>query len=731
MDPEHGWEESPKYLVDRFRRYGDEVGCPRCARREFAKYQSLGDDFPEVAALWHPTKNGDVTPFDVKPYSRERHYWQCSRVPFHIWRAAPTSLVSKGSGCPTCAVGWNLETIRPFVASLLDHWETLSSLELYCLFQELVPGESRHRALFRALAAKKFPYAEVVKFAQGEASQLDRYGDVDTEESDEDTLETEPTLNGEAFGFSGAGGTVGDILAPVSHLGPLSKNEDVTQFLVDIAVMRLWKRVFNAEAETIDDLSRVQSDPYMDRVIEKFSEEYRQVVQFEAPEGYIFPKEPFLMQKLEALRLVQRKSAGNWSGTGSGKTLSALLASRMIGAKLTVICCPFNVVDVWKDQIGEMFAGCQVEERTWAPLWKQDDRRYLILNYEMFQGQISDLAVRRFVERFQIDMLVVDEIHYVKQRDPKEMSRRRDRVGLLRQLAGEKNPELRVLGMSATPVVNNLMEGKGLLELVEGREFPELMTRSTVDNCIALFKQMRRVGVRWMPNYDVALVPDERNVECDTLTKMRLSVQGAKSILALEKALTEVRLPIIRQVLQEQDRSKPVKVVIYTLNIGDGIVERLQSALEEDGWKVGCFTGEDKRGLVDFLKFDTQVLIGSSAMAVGLDGIQNVCNTLIFNVLPWTAAEFEQVRGRVYREGQKRDVRVVLPLTYAMVNGERWSWDDAKMARIAFKKDIASAAVDGDIPDGQLQSPETMHKKMIEWLRSLEQAEKEEQTVEA
>jgi hypothetical protein len=90
------------------------------------------------------------------------------------------------------------------------------------------------------------------------------------------------------------------------------------------------------------------------------------------------------------------------------------------------------------------------------------------------------------------------------------------------------------------------------------------------------------------------------------------------------------------------------------------------------------------------------VLIGTSAIGTGVDGLQQVCNRLIVNVLPWTRAEFDQLRGRIYRQGQKQDkVTVVLPLTYAMVNGQRWSWCESKMHRLAFKKSIADAARDG------------------------------------
>ena len=45
---------------------------------------------------------------------------------------------------------------------------------------------------------------------------------------------------------------------------------------------------------------------------------------------------------------------------------------------------------------------------------------------------------------------------------------------------------------------------------------------------------------------------------------------------------------------------------------------------------------------------------------------------MIVNVLPWTAAEFEQLKGRIYRQGQAQSmVTMILTLTYALVHGRR------------------------------------------------------------
>jgi hypothetical protein len=55
---------------------------------------------PELAAEWHPTKNGDLTPKDVPTGSSKRATWRC--VEGHEWIAIISSRAG-GRGCPTCA----------------------------------------------------------------------------------------------------------------------------------------------------------------------------------------------------------------------------------------------------------------------------------------------------------------------------------------------------------------------------------------------------------------------------------------------------------------------------------------------------------------------------------------------------------------------------------------------------------------------------------------------------
>ena len=53
----------------------------------------------------------------------------------------------------------------------------------------------------------------------------------------------------------------------------------------------------------------------------------------------------------------------------------------------------------------------------------------------------------------------------------------------------KKNPEIKVLGMSATPVINNLTEGKSPIELITGKSYDDVSTKPRVPNAVTLFEK--------------------------------------------------------------------------------------------------------------------------------------------------------------------------------------------------------------------------------------------------
>ena len=64
--------------------------------------QSLAELQPDVAAEWHPTRNGDVRPEEVVAGTHKSYWWKCPNGPDHEWQAE-TRHRSNGIGCPFCA----------------------------------------------------------------------------------------------------------------------------------------------------------------------------------------------------------------------------------------------------------------------------------------------------------------------------------------------------------------------------------------------------------------------------------------------------------------------------------------------------------------------------------------------------------------------------------------------------------------------------------------------------
>jgi len=110
--------------------------------------------------------------------------------------------------------------------------------------------------------------------------------------------------------------------------------------------------------------------------------------------------------------------------------------------------------------------------------------------------------------------VVIDEVHYVKQRRETATSRRSNVLMRLLVDLAQRYDDVAVLGMSATPVINDLVEGKTLIEMVTGERHDDLDTKATVSNCLALHKKLMNNGIRYVPAYETALATHTEYIPC-------------------------------------------------------------------------------------------------------------------------------------------------------------------------------------------------------------------------
>ena len=76
-------------------------GCPYCSGRRADKGKTdLATLFPDIAAEWHPNKNGDLKPSEIRPNYGKAVWWMCSKG--HEWKTSPNNRINGNTGCPKC-----------------------------------------------------------------------------------------------------------------------------------------------------------------------------------------------------------------------------------------------------------------------------------------------------------------------------------------------------------------------------------------------------------------------------------------------------------------------------------------------------------------------------------------------------------------------------------------------------------------------------------------------------
>lgn len=110
-------------------RTSQNLGCAVCSGRRAASDSNLATEYPELAAQWHPTKNGTLTPELVVSGSAKRVWWQCEKG--HEWESAIRKR-KKSSGCPFCS-GKRADPENNLAAQfpqLMKEWDSAKNSEL-------------------------------------------------------------------------------------------------------------------------------------------------------------------------------------------------------------------------------------------------------------------------------------------------------------------------------------------------------------------------------------------------------------------------------------------------------------------------------------------------------------------------------------------------------------------------------------------------------------------------
>ena len=99
--------------------------------------------------------------------------------------------------------------------------------------------------------------------------------------------------------------------------------------------------------------------------------------------------------------------------------------------------------------------------------------------------------------------------------------------------------------MSATPVINNLTEPKKLIELLSGESHDDLEVKESIINGVEMYKYLTRYGIRYKPDYSIAV--NENIIHSDGIDLVDELKSVAKgSAIGFEKVLINKKLDSLK-----------------------------------------------------------------------------------------------------------------------------------------------------------------------------------------
>ena len=123
---DHEWKEA----IGKQAKY--RKGCPICLGRKLVKSNSLAKLNPGLAKEWHSTKNGKITPYEVRPGSNIKVWWKCPKGDDHIWKTSVNER-SQGTGCPICNPSTSAPELRIYceLKSIFESTQHRKKIEGY------------------------------------------------------------------------------------------------------------------------------------------------------------------------------------------------------------------------------------------------------------------------------------------------------------------------------------------------------------------------------------------------------------------------------------------------------------------------------------------------------------------------------------------------------------------------------------------------------------------------
>jgi len=363
---------------------------------------------------------------------------------------------------------------------------------------------------------------------------------------------------------------------------------------------------------------------------------------------------------------------------GLGKSLMAIMAAQEINALKILVICPASVkygwakeIDKWTDESSKVIEGRKD---------KIDDRKWTIINYDLL---ISKPILLQLIHT-RWDVLILDELHYLKNNGAK-------RTKAVYYPKGIASAADRVWGLTGTPILNRPIElFSHLKALCPERLAPKYLSRydyaqhfcdarettwgwdeSGASNLEELsqildgfmLRRLKKDVLKDLPDktyQTIYLKGDKNDIEKErkAYEESKESILGNLATLRRENGMRKLTQVVehINNILEEKQK---LVVFCYHRDVIRGLRDELSAY--NPAVLEGSTPANKRQNEVDRFRMcdKTRVFIGQiEAAGIGIDGLQDVCDTIVFAELHYVPGQLHQAIDRCHRIGQKNPVLV-------------------------------------------------------------------------
>jgi superfamily II DNA or RNA helicase len=736
------------------------IGCAKCSG---VKKRTI-DEFINESKKIYGDNSLDYSQVEyVNSSTKVKLICNKHKIPFTV---TPNTHISQNCSCQLCSgKGINAELLINFLEGRQDLINSSEPIELLIYlnsngwFKKINKiGELEALRLTEPFSPER---QEVIERIKEKADKLDGDENDTNNVNGDDFNDNLENRNEEFLDFDIKSGerveeqrnvlTQEQIIKQISNIDLIveSYDDESIKALIEFNKNKIWNRIINENDDIDFYLNKDSNDDNKSNLVYKlFKEEYQKVSNLLIPDGWSKKdrlgniSQPKLEQKWFVHRLMTQQNFMNLSDMGSGKTIALILAKKVLHLKQTIIVCPSAVVSTWANEFLStypeinVFTGSNIDDdlltngfnlKSYTHVKKLQNFKFpksqsvLIINKDKFSQNYSKEMVEQLVINNDINLICYDELQDIKLRyKNKEQSGRREIVNYFLHLSREKNKDIYVAGLSGTPIVNNLVEGVSLLEMVLGKSFSHLKTATTITNAIELWKMFQIHGMRSKPKLDIKVnqnfikINGDHHIEILNTFPIESNGKKFEELFLLDKL--NGCLPKIKKWVKEGD-----SFVIFNPFVGS-VTEITEKFCRDNKISYGIYNGEDKSGLNKFKRKEITCLICSKPVTTGVDGLQFITNKIITTGIPYTYSELQQLIKRFLRYGSIFDtVEILIPQIIINRGKElgEWSYDRRCYNNyVVYKGTLTDLAVDGIIPKNIIKDMNYLRKQSMVELKS-------------